>query len=116
MLFIKSIAPKHYPYDNDKLLLIIHCYKLFKNSLIAIFPMFRKDDKDRNLKKIFQWEDYLNWRKMSRQQKINLKRACLFPFLAFFVYKFLSEFTYAILLLVCIYLLIRFKNRRRITK
>ena len=78
--------------------------------------MFRKNDKDRNLKKIFQWEDYLNWRNMSDQQKVNLKRACLFPFLALIVYKFLSEFTYAILLLVCFYLLIRLKNRKKISK
>ena len=78
--------------------------------------MFRKNDKNRNLKKIFQIEDYFNWHKMSEQQKINLKRACLFPFLALIIYNFLSEFTYAILLLVCIYLLIRFRNRRRISK
>ena len=78
--------------------------------------MFRKKNKDRNLKKIFQWEEYLNWRKMSSQQKINLKRAFLFPFLAIIVYNFLTKFTYAILLLVCIYLLIRLKNRRRISK
>ena len=78
--------------------------------------MFRKKNNDRNLKKIFQWEEYLNWRKMSTQQKINFKRACLFPFLAIIVYNFLSKFTYAILLLVCIYFLIRFKNRRRISK
>ena len=78
--------------------------------------MFRKKNKDRNLKKIFQWEEYLNWRKMSAQQKINLKRSCLFPFLALIVYNFLNKFTYAILLLVSIYLLIRLKNRRRISK
>ena len=78
--------------------------------------MFRKKNKDRNLKKIFQWEEYLNWRKMSEQQRINLKRACLFPFLAIIVYNFLTKFTYAILLLVCIYLLIRIKNRRKISK
>ncbi len=78
--------------------------------------MFRKNYKGRNLKKIFQWEEYLNWHKMSTQQKINLKRAILFPFLAIIVYNFLSKFTYAILLLVFIYLLIRFKNRKRISK
>ena len=78
--------------------------------------MFRKNEKDRNLKKIFQWEDYLNWRKMSEQQKINFKRALLFPFLAVIVYNFLSKFTYSILILVFIYLLIRFKNRRGISK
>ena len=78
--------------------------------------MFRKNDKDRNLKKIFQWEEYLNWRKMSAQQKINFKRACLFPFLAIIIFNFLNRFTYAILLLIIIYLLIRLKNRRRISK
>jgi len=78
--------------------------------------MFRKNDKDRNLKKIFQWEDYLNWNKMSPQQKINFKRACLFPFFALFIYNFLSKFTYALLLLVFIYFIIRFKNRKKISK
>ncbi len=78
--------------------------------------MFRKKNKDRNLKKIFQWQDYLNWHKMSAQQKINFKRACLFPFLAIIFYNFLNQFTYAILLLLCIYLLTRLKNRRRISK
>ena len=78
--------------------------------------MFRKKDNDRNLKKIFQWEDYLNWDKMSEQQKINFKRAFLFPLFALFVYKFLSEFAYAILLLLLIYLIIRLSNRRRISK
>ena len=78
--------------------------------------MFKKNDKDRNLKKIFQWEDYFNWRTMTEKQKINFKRACLFPLLAFFVYYFLSKYTYAILLLICIYYVIRLKNRRRISK
>ena len=78
--------------------------------------MFRKKNKDRNLKKIFQWQDYLNWRKMSAKQKINFKRACLFPLLAIIVYNFLNQFTYAILLLIFIYFLIRMRNRRRITK
>ena len=78
--------------------------------------MFRKKNKDRNLKKIFQWEDYLNWQKLSEQQKINFKRACLFPFLALIVYNFLAKFTYSILLLITIILLIRFKNRRSISK
>lgn len=78
--------------------------------------MFRKNDKDRNLKKIFQWEDYLSWRKMSMQQKINFKRACLFPILALFVYNILSEFTYSILLLVFIYLLLRLINNKKISK
>tara|TARA_Y100001978_G_C23644223_1_gene409879 strand:+ start:362 stop:598 length:237 start_codon:yes stop_codon:yes gene_type:complete len=78
--------------------------------------MFNKTNKGRNLKKIFQWEDYLNWKNMSDQQKINFKRACLFPILALIVYNFLSKFTYSILLIILIYLFVRFRNRGRITK
>ncbi len=78
--------------------------------------MFRKNNKGRKLRKIFQWEDYLNWKRMSDQQKINLKRAFLFPFLALIVYNFLSKFTYAILLIISIYFLVRLKNRGKISK
>ncbi len=78
--------------------------------------MFKKNKKEKNLKKIFQWEEYLNWKKMSEQQKINFKRACLFPLLALIVFNFLREFTYAILLIIFLYLLLRFLKRRKISK
>ena len=78
--------------------------------------MFKKDNKNRKIKKIFQWQEYLNWKKMTSDQKINFKRACLFPFAAYFIYSFLLEFTYPILIILVIYLLIRFKNKNKITK
>ena len=52
------------------------------------------------MKKIFQWEDYLNWKNMSKEQKLNFKRACLFPFLVYIVYIFLNQYSLAILLLL----------------
>ncbi len=45
--------------------------------------MFNRSNRSRKMKKIFQWEEYLNWKNMSKEQKLNFKRACLFPF---FVY------------------------------
>tara|TARA_B100000963_G_scaffold156224_1_gene135968 strand:+ start:1760 stop:2002 length:243 start_codon:yes stop_codon:yes gene_type:complete len=78
--------------------------------------MFKKNNEEKKLKKIFQWEQYLNWKKMSPQQKINFKRACLFPLLAVIVFNFLREFTYAILLIISFYLLLRFFKRRKISK
>ena len=78
--------------------------------------MFRKNNKARKLKKIFQLEDYFNWKEMSVQQKINLKRACLFPLLALIVYNFLSNFTYAILIILSFYFIIRLKNKGKISK
>ena len=48
--------------------------------------MFNRNYKKRKMKKIFQWREYLNWKKMNSTQKINFKRACLFPFLVYIVY------------------------------
>ena len=76
--------------------------------------MFNRNNRSRKIKKIFQWEEYLNWRNMSKEQKLNLKRACLFPFLVYIVYVFLNRYSLAILLLLVIYFLIRLKNRNKL--
>ena len=78
--------------------------------------MFNRKYRGRKMKKIFQWEEYLNWRKMSQKQKINFKRACLFPFLVYIVYVFLYEYSIPILIIIGIYFLMRFKNRNKLSK
>jgi len=76
--------------------------------------MFNRKNKSRKMKKIFQWEEYLNWKNMSKEQKLNFKRACLFPFLVYTIYVFLNQYSLAILLLLGLYFLIRFKNRNKL--
>ena len=78
--------------------------------------MFNRKYRGRKMKKIFQWEEYLNWRKMSPKQKINLKRAFLFPFLVYIVYFFLSKYSIPILIIIGIYFIIRFINRNKLSK
>ena len=78
--------------------------------------MFNRNYKRRKLKKIFQWKEYLNWKNMSQNQKINFKRACLFPFFVYFFYVFLLKYSSAILIIIGIYFLIRFKNRKKLDK
>ena len=78
--------------------------------------MFNRKNRRRKMKKIFQLEEYLNWRRMSQVQKLNLKRACLFPFLAYIVYVFLNRYSIAIILIIGLYLLIRFKNRNKLNR
>ena len=78
--------------------------------------MIKKNNKNRRIKKIFQWREYLNWRKMTRQQKLNFKRACLFPFAAYIIYSFLLEYTYPILIIIFIIFLVRFMNKDKLTK
>ena len=76
--------------------------------------MFNRNNRSRKIKKIFQWEEYLNWKKMTKEQKLNFKRACLFPFLVYLVYVFLNKYALAILLLLGLYFLIRLKNRSKL--
>ena len=78
--------------------------------------MFNKKYKERKMKKIFQWREYLNWKEMNATQKINFKRACLFPFLVYFVYFFLFKYSMSILILFGIYFLVRFSNRKKLKK
>ena len=78
--------------------------------------MFNRKKNERKMKKIFQWRDYLSWKKMSPNQKINFKRACLFPFLVYVVYFFLLKYSISILIVIGIYYLIRLKNRKKLNK
>ena len=78
--------------------------------------MIKKNKKNRRIKKIFQWREYLNWKKMTVQQKINFKRACLFPLAAYFIYSFLFEFTYPILIILFICFLVRYMNKNKLIK
>jgi len=78
--------------------------------------MFNRNKKERKMKKIFQWKEYLNWKKLSDTQKINFKRACLFPLLVYFVYIFLLEYSIPILIIIGLYYLVRFINRTKIDK
>ena len=78
--------------------------------------MFNRKNKERKMKKIFQWREYLNWNKMSATQKINFKRACLFPFLVYLVYVFLLKYSISILIVIGIYYLVRFKDRKKLNK
>ena len=78
--------------------------------------MFNSNYKKRKMKKIFQWKDYLDWKKMTSNQKINFKRACLFPFLVYVVYFFLLRYSIAILIIFGIYYLVRFMNRKKLNK
>ena len=78
--------------------------------------MFNQNNTDRKMKKIFQWSDYLNWKNMTSTQKINFKRAFLFPFLVYVIYSFLWKYSISILVIIGIYYLVRLKNRNKIEK
>jgi len=78
--------------------------------------IFNRNYKERKMKKIFQWKEYLYWNKMTSDQKINFKRACLFPLLVYIVYVFLYKYSLPILIIIGIYFLVRLKNINKLNK
>ena len=78
--------------------------------------MINFSKRERNMRKIFQWQEYLNWRELTPQQKVNFKRACLFPFLVYIVYSFLEKFTLPILIIIAFYFYIRHINKNKLSK
>ncbi len=78
--------------------------------------MFRRQKRKKNMKKIFQWREYLNWRDLSEQQKINFKRAFLFPFLAYVVYSFLVNLTFPILIIIAFYFFMNYRNKNKLSR
>ena len=78
--------------------------------------MFNRKNKERKMKKIFQWREYLNWKRMSLTQKINFKRACLFPFFVYIIFVFLKKYSISLLIIIGIYYLLRFNNRKKLNK
>tara|TARA_Y100001970_G_scaffold294164_1_gene447828 strand:- start:11352 stop:11600 length:249 start_codon:yes stop_codon:yes gene_type:complete len=75
-----------------------------------------RKEKERPIKKIFQWREYLNWKEMTPQQRLNFKRACCFPLFAYAIFIFLKSYIYAIFLIITILFLLRLKDRDKLTK
>jgi len=41
--------------------------------------MFNRKNRSRKMKKIFQWEEYLNWKNMSKRTEIKFQEGVLIP-------------------------------------
>ncbi len=40
--------------------------------------MFNRKNSNRKMKKIFQWEEYLNWKNLSKEQKLDFSMGRIF--------------------------------------
>jgi len=78
--------------------------------------MTKKNNKNRNLIKIFQWQDYYSWKKMTYKQRLNVKRVLALLLISYYLFTFLSEFKYALIIIILLYFLIRNINKNKISK
>ena len=76
------------------------------NNLDALKLLFKsifniKENRERKLKRIFQWKRYLEWKDLTIEEKISAKRFLLLPVFAYLIiFIFNQNFTFIVLLLM----------------
>ena len=74
--------------------------KFFLNSVFN-----RRKSKGREMKRVFQWERYLEWNDLTPEEKLSAKRFLLVPIIAFFIIEIFNQNFFLIVLLLIVYLI-----------
>ena len=61
--------------------------------------------KGREMKRVFQWSRYINWKDLSPQEKISAKRILFVPIFAYLILSFFNQNFLSIIILISGYLL-----------
>tara|TARA_B100000214_G_scaffold57681_1_gene37213 strand:+ start:246 stop:527 length:282 start_codon:yes stop_codon:yes gene_type:complete len=85
-----------------------------QNELKIIFNSFfnKKKSKDRQMKRVFQWRRYLEWKNLTPEEQLSAKRFLLIPVFAYIIIGILNQNTPLIVLFLIGYVLYKkFENR-----
>ena len=84
------------------------------NELKIIFNSFfnKKKSKDRQMKRVFQWRRYLEWKNLTPEEQLSAKRFLLIPVFAYIIIGILNQNTPLIVIFLIGYVLYKkFENR-----
>ena len=73
------------------------------NDLKIIFNSFfnKRKDKERDMKRVFQWRRYLEWSDLTPEEKLSAKRFLLIPVFAYLIIGIFNQnFSLIVLLLI----------------
>ena len=59
--------------------------------------------KDREMKRVFQWRRFIEWKDLTHEEKLGVKRFILLPIVAYFVISFINQYFLSIVFLICLY-------------
>ena len=71
---------------------------------------------ERKMKRVFQWERYLEWKNLTADERLNARRIILIPIIAFPLLQIIKFYTPLILTALLIWLLYRHFEKGNITK
>ena len=72
--------------------------------------------KERKLKRVFQWRRYIEWKDLSREEKLSAKRFILIPLFAYLILSVFNQNFYLIVLLLIGYILYKKYQKGEIKK
>tara|TARA_Y100001968_G_scaffold324181_1_gene363026 strand:- start:113 stop:319 length:207 start_codon:yes stop_codon:yes gene_type:complete len=52
------------------------------------------------MKRVFQWRRYLDWKNLSSQEKVSVKRLLFVPVVAYFVIAFIHHYAFSLIFLI----------------
>ena len=84
------------------------------NELKIIFNSFfnKKKSKDRQMKRVFQWRRYLEWKNLTSEEQLSAKRFLLIPVFAYLIIGIINQnFSLIVLFLIGYVLYKKFENR-----
>ncbi len=76
----------------------------------------KENYKDREIKRVFQWRRYLEWKDLSPQEKISAKRILFVPIFAYLFLSFFNQNFWSIIILISGYLLYKRLEKGKLTK
>ena len=86
--------------------------------LKVLFTSFfnKRENKGREMKRVFQWKRYLEWNDLSPEEKLSAKRFLLIPLFAYLIIGILNQNLFLIVLLLIGYVLYKKFDGGRIEK
>ena len=72
--------------------------------------------RDRQMKRVFQWRRYLEWKTLTYEEKLAAKRLLFVPLAAYFVFAFINQYAFSIIILICLYFAYKKFDKGKLSK
>ncbi len=72
--------------------------------------------KDREMKRVFQWRRFIEWKDLTHEEKLGVKRFVLLPIFAYFVISLINQYSLSIVFLICLYFAYKKLQKGNLTK
>jgi len=63
----------------------------------------REKPNGREMKRVFQWRRYLEWKDLTKQEKLGAKRLFFVPIVAYFVFAFINQYAFTVIFFIGLY-------------